>query len=144
MQTNTIAKKLRGRGSETLKRVGNSCSAFFVSRSSANAFHPEVAPVTVIRDITKFGEEGLTDQDLVREEGSDKRVIGKGLDMAVSQNDNGGRRLGLERREFSYDIHLPERRSNAIRRSNVDRRNGIFSRMNSRKWRDAERRAAFL
>lgn len=38
--------------------------------------------------------------------------------------DNGGRRLGLDRRAFSYAIHLPERRSNKDRRNNVDRRNG--------------------
>ena len=32
-------------------------------------------------------------------------------------SDNGGRRLGIERREFSYDIHIPERRSFKKRRS---------------------------
>ena len=36
--------------------------------------------------------------------------------------DNGGRRLGIERREFSYDQHIPERRSGKDRRSGLDRR----------------------
>jgi len=32
------------------------------------------------------------------------------------------RRLGIERRFFSYDAHIPERRSQAERRSGKDRR----------------------
>ena len=36
--------------------------------------------------------------------------------------DNGGRRLGVERRQFSYLIHIPERRSGKQRRSGLDRR----------------------
>jgi hypothetical protein len=36
--------------------------------------------------------------------------------------DNGGRRLGIERRQFSYDFHIPERRSGKERRSGLDRR----------------------
>jgi len=31
--------------------------------------------------------------------------------MALYIRDNGIRRLGLARREFSYDMHIPERRS---------------------------------
>jgi hypothetical protein len=144
MRTNTIAKKLRVRRSGTLNHVGDSYSALFVSHSSIDAFHPEVNPVTVIREVTEFDKKGLTDQDLVRAEVSKKQVIGESSGVAVFQSDNGGRRLGLERRKFSYDIHVPERRSNTIRRSSIDRRNGHFSRMNSRRWRDTERRAAFL
>ena len=37
-------------------------------------------------------------------------------------SDNGGRRLGVERRQFSYDFHIPERRSGEDRRSGKDRR----------------------
>ena len=37
-------------------------------------------------------------------------------------HDNGGRRSGIERREFSYDQHIPERRSGKDRRSGLDRR----------------------
>ena len=37
-------------------------------------------------------------------------------------HDNGGRRSGIERRSFSYDYHIPERRSGKDRRSGNDRR----------------------
>jgi hypothetical protein len=37
--------------------------------------------------------------------------------------DNGGRRLGDDRRLYSYNGHLPERRSGRERRSGLDRRN---------------------
>jgi hypothetical protein len=37
-------------------------------------------------------------------------------------NDNGGRRSGIDRREFSYSEHIPERRSVSDRRSGIDRR----------------------
>jgi hypothetical protein len=36
--------------------------------------------------------------------------------------DNGGRRSGIERRQFSYSEHIPERRSGEYRRSGIDRR----------------------
>ncbi|MCK5606208.1 hypothetical protein KAR91_30190 [Candidatus Pacearchaeota archaeon] len=36
--------------------------------------------------------------------------------------DNGGRRSEIERRQFSYNGHIPERRSNKDRRSGLDRR----------------------
>ena len=36
--------------------------------------------------------------------------------------DNGGRRSGIERRQFSYAVHLPERRFGQDRRSGKDRR----------------------
>jgi DNA-binding XRE family transcriptional regulator len=36
--------------------------------------------------------------------------------------DNGGKRLGLDQRQFSYDKHIPERRSDKERRSELDRR----------------------
>lgn len=36
--------------------------------------------------------------------------------------DNGGRRSGKNRREFSYSDHTPERRSFNVRRSGLDRR----------------------
>ena len=36
--------------------------------------------------------------------------------------DNGGKRLGLDQRQFSYDKHIPERRSGNDRRSGLDRR----------------------
>jgi hypothetical protein len=38
--------------------------------------------------------------------------------------DKGGRRSGIDRRQFSYSEHIPERRSGADRRSGKDRRSG--------------------
>jgi len=55
-------------------------------------------------------------------------------------NDYGSRRLGADRRQFSYLIHVPERRSETDRRSGVDRRDGKALRLNE----DKERRAIFL
>jgi hypothetical protein len=37
--------------------------------------------------------------------------------------DNGGRRSGIDRRKFSYSVHIPEQRSNIDRRKKLDRRN---------------------
>jgi len=39
--------------------------------------------------------------------------------------DNGGRRSGTDRREYSYSAHLPERRSGLDQRSGFDRRGGF-------------------
>ncbi len=39
--------------------------------------------------------------------------------------DNGGRRLGIENREFSYTNHVPNRRTQEDRRSGIDRRCGL-------------------
>jgi len=36
--------------------------------------------------------------------------------------DNGRMRLGVDRRQFSYFTHIPERRSGKERRSGLDRR----------------------
>jgi hypothetical protein len=43
----------------------------------------------------------------------------------VAKKDYGGRRLGIDRRQFSYTEHIPARRSNKDRRSKPDRRNGL-------------------
>ena len=37
-------------------------------------------------------------------------------------NDNGGRRIGVDRRSFSYSLHIPERRSHDDRRKGDNRR----------------------
>ena len=47
--------------------------------------------------------------------------------MSIPQNtlglqDNGGRRLNIDRRQFSYTNHIPDRRSSKDRRSSMDRR----------------------
>ena len=51
----------------------------------------------------------------------------------------GGRRTCIERRQFSYIVHVPERRSGKARRSGFYRRSEI-SRM---RQNGAERRAVF-
>ena len=40
--------------------------------------------------------------------------------------DNGRRCSGVDRRQFSYDFHIPKRRSGLDRRSGIDRRNAPF------------------
>jgi len=40
-------------------------------------------------------------------------------------NDNGGRRLGGDRRIYIYNDHIPERRSGKDRRSGQDRRKKV-------------------
>ena len=39
--------------------------------------------------------------------------------------DNGESRIGLERRQFSYTAHIPERRSGRDRRKSLERRKAI-------------------
>lgn len=46
---------------------------------------------------------------------------------AIRLRDNGGRRTGLDRRQFSYTGYLPERRSGRDRRQQFDRRKARFS-----------------
>ena len=47
------------------------------------------------------------------------------VSAVVARNDYGGRRSGIDRRQFSYTDHIPARRSNKDRRSKPDRRNGL-------------------
>lgn len=42
--------------------------------------------------------------------------------MASFIRDSGGVRLGLDRRQYSYDKHIPERRSGNDRRNGLQRR----------------------
>ncbi len=52
--------------------------------------------------------------------------------------DNGGRRMGFERRQFTYNEHIPERRSGRDRRSRIDRRASAGVKCEN------ERRAVFM
>ena len=46
--------------------------------------------------------------------------------FAMALIDNGGRRIGVDSREFSYTDHIPDRRiDNNERRNVIDRRNGL-------------------
>ena len=40
----------------------------------------------------------------------------------IQIDDNGGRRMSLDRRQFEYSHHIPERRVGTERRSGMDRR----------------------
>jgi len=48
------------------------------------------------------------------------------LKNEIFTHDNGGRRAGEDRREFTYSDYTPERRSFKDRRSGFDRRNRLF------------------
>jgi hypothetical protein len=48
------------------------------------------------------------------------------LNNATLKHDNGGRRSGEDRREFTYSDYTPERRSSKDRRSGFDRRIKLF------------------
>lgn len=50
------------------------------------------------------------------------KISGESKVMSSFIRDNGGKRSGLDRRQFSYDKHIPERRSDKDRRSGLDRR----------------------
>lgn len=43
----------------------------------------------------------------------------------ISDWDNGERRKNEDRRQFSYTIHIPERRNGSDRRKGVDRRHRL-------------------
>lgn len=57
--------------------------------------------------------------------------------MTFPIHDIGGRRLGIERRQTYYDVHVPERRIGRDRRSGIDRRHS------SSDFRSSERRKCF-
>ncbi len=45
--------------------------------------------------------------------------------VVVQITDNGGRRSGIDLRQFSYTDHIPERRADQDRRCGLDRRSGL-------------------
>ena len=49
-------------------------------------------------------------------------VRGLYIPMKEGFLDNGGRRSGVDRRVFSYAVHIPERRMTVDRRQGADRR----------------------
>ena len=58
----------------------------------------------------------------------ERALSGKG---PVYDVDNGGRRLGIERRQFNYSHYFPERREGDERRSTPERRVDINTGANS-------------
>jgi hypothetical protein len=63
-------------------------------------------------------------------------------EMLLHVPDNGDRRSGIERRQFQYTSHIPERRSGHDRRSGLDRRSG-FDRRSMEPGKSVDRRNAF-
>ena len=45
-----------------------------------------------------------------------------GNEVVILSADNREKRSGLDRRQYSYDKHIPERRSDQNRRSQLDKR----------------------
>jgi len=61
--------------------------------------------------------------------------------LTYDLGDHGGRRIGLERRRFSYSEHIPERRCGEDRRSGIDRRTGVDRRSGMDRRAAADRRS---
>ena len=58
--------------------------------------------------------------------------------------DNGGRRAGFDRRQFSYTDHIPDRRGTRDRRTGIDRRDlGVEQRNQTDRRHVDERRRAY-
>ena len=70
----------------------------------------------------------------------DKKEIGKRPKLAFTLDDKCGRRSGVDRRQFSYDKHIPERRSGKDRRSGKEQRNAPFSRKETKPTSDTEKK----
>ena len=63
--------------------------------------------------------------------------------MEQGLRDNGGRRSGVDRRQFSYTDHIPERRAGEDRRSRADRRCGEDRRTVNDRTLEINRRSGF-
>jgi len=71
-------------------------------------------------------------------------VMPSELNLASEIRDNGGRRAEIDRRQFLYDGHIPERRQRAGRRIDPDRRDGIERRCGTDRRSNGERRDVTL
>jgi len=59
----------------------------------------------------------------------------------LAMRDSGGRRLGGDRRRFSYSVCIPERRPGPDRRAGLDRRDGLDRRSGKERRSGIERRS---
>jgi hypothetical protein len=71
-------------------------------------------------------------------------VVPSDVNLASEIGDNGGRRAEIDRRQFSYDGHIPERRHRSGRRIGLDRRGGIERRCGTDRRSQGERRNVTL
>ena len=81
-----------------------------------------------------FGADGST---LLLKAGLKMRDIYLSYDLS----DRGGRRIGIERRRFSYSEHIPERRCGEDRRTGTDRRSGADRRTGGERRAGVDRRS---
>ena len=65
------------------------------------------------------------------------------LNEDFCRNDNWDRRSGIDRRQFSYIAHIPERRCGEDRRRSVDRRGVIDFGIGVKLRGDSKRRTGF-
>ena len=76
---------------------------------------------------------------------SKKELKHSGKSGDPNSSDAGGdRRLGIDRRRFSYDVHIPERRTGEERRFSAEHRNGNGYRLSPKQRSNMERRATFV
>jgi hypothetical protein len=62
--------------------------------------------------------------------------------LEIGKKKRGGRRSGTDKRHFSYNCHIPERRWGADRRAELERRCGLDRRSSIDRRSDIERRKA--
>ena len=62
---------------------------------------------------------------------------------SISDDADADRRLGIDRRRFSYDAHIPERRTGEERRFGAEHSNGNGYRLSPKQRSNMARRATF-
>jgi hypothetical protein len=65
------------------------------------------------------------------------------MKMELKMADNGGTRLGIDRRKFYYSAYIPEKRSGMERRKGFDRRSGITRRRGSERRNSLNHRGPY-
>jgi hypothetical protein len=97
----------------------------------------------IMPDLTLNEYRGLSEDELKRVLKAEALKI-YGANAFVKKNvlfslsDSGGRRSRIDRRQFSYETHIPERRRGQDRRSVQDRRSGLDRRSGSDRRRGKE------
>jgi hypothetical protein len=62
----------------------------------------------------------------------DLDLVMSDIDEKLNEFDNGGRRSGTERRNYSYSLYIPDRRREKDRRAGKDRRKKPRVKINTR------------
>lgn len=61
----------------------------------------------------------------------------------LNMTDNGGTRIGIDRRKFEYTAYIPEKRSGIDRRKGFDRRSGAMRRRGSERRNSLNHRGCY-